>query len=80
MDDLAVLASFGLRVRQLREGAGLSQEALADLAQLHRTYIGGIERGERNVSLVNITKIASALGRRPSELLETIDGGLRHEA
>jgi transcriptional regulator with XRE-family HTH domain len=80
VDDLAVLASFGLRVRQLREGAGLSQEALADLAQLHRTYIGGIERGERNVSLVNITKIASALGRRPSELLETIDEGLRHEA
>ena len=72
-DDRAVLTMFGLQVRRLREAAGLSQEALADVAQLHRTYIGGVERGERNVSLVNIVKISKALGCRPGDLLETTD-------
>lgn len=52
---------FGKRVRVLRKATGLSQEAFADSCGLDRTYIGGIERGERNVSLVNIAKIASAL-------------------
>jgi transcriptional regulator with XRE-family HTH domain len=55
------LMRFGMRVRDLRKRAGLSQEALADKAQIHRTYIGGIERGERNVSLKNIYRIANAL-------------------
>jgi transcriptional regulator with XRE-family HTH domain len=55
------LMRFGMRVRDLRKRAGLSQEALADKAQIHRTYIGGIERGERNVSLKNIYRIADAL-------------------
>lgn len=52
---------FGDRVRELRLKKGVSQEALADLAGLHRTYLGGIERGERNPSLVNIGRIAEAL-------------------
>jgi transcriptional regulator with XRE-family HTH domain len=57
----AIKAAFGQRVRELRAEKGLSQEALALACDLDRTYIGGIERGERNVSLVNIQKIAEAL-------------------
>jgi transcriptional regulator with XRE-family HTH domain len=53
---------FGKRVREARLERGLSQEALAHEARLDRTYIGGVERGERNVSLINIHKIANALG------------------
>jgi transcriptional regulator with XRE-family HTH domain len=57
-----IKAAFGQRVRELRSEKGLSQEGLALACDLDRTYIGGIERGERNVSLVNIQKIAAALG------------------
>lgn len=60
---------FGLAVRTLREQQGLSQEALAELAELHRTYIGSVERGQRNLSLNNIHVIASALGVAASDLL-----------
>ena len=56
-----ICKKFGDRVRELRVAQGLSQEALAQKAGLHRTYIGGIERGERNVSLSNMNKIALAL-------------------
>ena len=55
------LIAFGIRMKAIRENRGYSQELLADLAHLHRTYIGGVERGERNVSLVNIWRIAEAL-------------------
>lgn len=48
---------------------GISQEALADLAQLDRSYMGGIERGEHNLSLINITKVAAALGISVAELM-----------
>lgn len=63
---------FGLRVRALRAEQGYSQEAFADECGLHRTYIGAIERGERNVSIENIAKIAHALKIKMSELLEKI--------
>ena len=55
-------------MKVIREDRGYSQELLADLAHLHRTYIGGVERGERNVSLVNIWRIADALEVPPSSL------------
>ena len=56
-----ILKLFGERVRDIRKIQGLSQEKLAEKADLHNTYIGGIERGERNLSLKNIEKIAIAL-------------------
>jgi transcriptional regulator with XRE-family HTH domain len=66
--NIGVKAVFGTRIRELRAARGLSQEALALACDLDRTYIGGIERGERNVSLVNIEKIATALGVRVRDL------------
>ena len=64
-----ILEAFGNEIRHRRTNLGLSQEKLAHLCDLHRTYIGSIERGERNVSLQNITIIAKALKCSPSELL-----------
>jgi transcriptional regulator with XRE-family HTH domain len=63
---------LGAKIRQLRQSAGISQEELADLAGLHRTYIGSVERGERNVSLQNIVLIARSLKTTPSALLKGI--------
>ena len=60
--------AFGQRVRAVRLSLGYSQERLADLARLHRTYVGAIERGERNVSLLNIWRLAAALRVHPSLL------------
>jgi transcriptional regulator with XRE-family HTH domain len=65
-----ILTLFGERVRVLRQARGLSQEALALAAGLDRTYIGGVERGERNISLLNIQKIAQALDVSPADLLK----------
>jgi transcriptional regulator with XRE-family HTH domain len=58
---MITLIKFGRRVRTLRHKQGISQEVLAEKSGLHRTYVGSIERGERNVSLINIQKIAKAL-------------------
>lgn len=63
---------FGRRVRQLRLQRGLSQEKLAELADLHRNYVGGVERGERNIGLLNIVALAQALKLKPAKLLEFI--------
>jgi len=58
----SITEKFGQRVRELRNRRGISQEELAFKAGVHRTYLGGIERGERNPSLKNIAAIAEALG------------------
>jgi transcriptional regulator with XRE-family HTH domain len=67
-----VTERFGRRVRQLRIGLGLSQEALAAKCRLDRTYVSGIERGKRNVGLKNIAAIADALGVTLAELMEDV--------
>lgn len=68
------LKRFGARVRAERERLGVSQEELADRAGVHRTYLGGVERGERNVGLLNVLRIARALGVPPSALLKDFQG------
>lgn len=60
----------GKRIRQHREKQGITQEALAFDADLHRAYIGQIERGEKNIGLINLQKIANALGIKMSKLIE----------
>jgi transcriptional regulator with XRE-family HTH domain len=61
----------GINVRRLREGRDLSQEELAFEADLHRTYISGVERGVRNPTVTVVAKIAKALGVTPDQLLRT---------
>ena len=61
---------FAKKLRVTREAQALSQEALADAAGLHRTYVGSVERGERNISIDNIERLATALGVSAASLLE----------
>jgi len=68
--EAAIQKRFGERVRELRKKKGFSQESLALACDLDRTYVGGVERGERNISLVNIHKIAAALGVNAGELFD----------
>lgn len=63
---------FGEHIRTIRKQAGWSQEELAAASGLHRTYVGAVERGERNVSLINIVQLARALRVKPADLLEGI--------
>lgn len=67
-----ILTKFGQRVRYERLKRGLSQEELAEKASLHRTYIGMIERAEKNITLINIEKVANALEMSADELLRGI--------
>lgn len=64
------LKTFGAAVRQIRKHNGLSQEGLSTTAGIDRSYLGAIERGECNVALLNIIKISTALGVKPSRLLD----------
>jgi transcriptional regulator with XRE-family HTH domain len=70
-------AGFGRAIRDLRRGRKISQEQLGHESGLHRTYIGGIERGERNPSLQNILRIAEALDVSPSELMAAAERNWR---
>jgi len=65
----SIIIRFGKRIREERTKRDLSQEQLAELANVHRTYIGMIERGEKNITLTNIERIAKALKTPVSELL-----------
>lgn len=64
----SVKSRFGAALRRLRDERGYSQEELAERAGLHRNYVGGVERGERNVALENIVKLAKALSVPPRDL------------
>ena len=64
------LKAFGQRVKGLRRERSISQEHLAELAGVHRTYIGMIERGEKNITIISAKKVASSLGLTLSELFE----------
>lgn len=65
--------AFGKRLRELREQQGYSQERLAEVAGLHRTYVGDVERGERNIGLDNIWRLAKALGINPAVFFQEAD-------
>lgn len=65
-----IKAVVGRNVKQHREAKGLSQEQLAFEADLHRTYVSGVERGVRNPTVLIVAKLANALGVEPSKLLE----------
>ena len=73
-----ILTKFGERVREVRIEKGLSQEQLAYLADVHRTYIGMIERAEKNITLVNIEKIANALEVKIEDLLKISNDEYKH--
>lgn len=68
-----ITKQFGERVRYFRKLKKLSQDELADLCNLHRTYIGSVERGERNITLVNANKIANALSVNLADLVSRND-------
>jgi transcriptional regulator with XRE-family HTH domain len=69
-EEKSYLLKVGNKIRQLRTDNGLSQEKLSFACDLDRTYIGSVERGERNISVINLKKIAQALNTDPSELLK----------
>jgi len=71
------LEALGRAVRRRREDLGLSQEALSARAGLHENYVGGVERGERNTSIINVLKLTGALELRPSELMSRLEAELR---
>lgn len=64
-----ILEEFGKHLRKVRLRKGISQEKLAELAGLHRTYVSSVERGERNISLVNISRLAEALEIKLRDLM-----------
>ncbi|AXG12144.1 helix-turn-helix domain-containing protein [Intrasporangium calvum] len=68
-EDHTALQAFGQRVRSVRGASGLSQESMAHRCGLHRTYYSAIERGERNVSLLNLLKLARGLSVDPGQLV-----------
>jgi transcriptional regulator with XRE-family HTH domain len=73
-----IQAAFGKALRKHREAAGLSQEELASRAGIHRTYIGDVERGKRNVGLVNMQRLADGLDVSLAEIVKDIQHYSRH--
>ena len=73
-----MLKSVGARIRNLRKAKKMSQEQLAERSGLHFTYVGGVERGERNISLQNLEKIARGLGVKMEELFADL-GSIKDE-
>lgn len=73
--DRAKLKNLGSRIRRMRTEKSISQEELADRAGVHRTYVGMIERGEKNITVLSAEKIAAALGVSISELFEGYEDG-----
>lgn len=71
-----VLGALGRAIRQVREDRSLSQERLAEIAGLHRTYISSVEQGRRNISIDNIFKIANALGVSMTEIIQLCEDRL----
>jgi transcriptional regulator with XRE-family HTH domain len=67
------LVAFGEAVREARKSRGYSQETFGDLCEIDRRYMGGIERGEHNLALLNILKIIDALEMQPSEFFTALD-------
>lgn len=61
---------LGKKIRELREKMGISQERLGELAKVHRTYVGMVERGEKNITISNILKFAQALGVQVRDLID----------
>lgn len=74
MSSIDLNARFAVNVRRMRRQQGISQEELADRCGLHRTYVGSVERGERNVTLSTVTRFAAALGVDAPELLRDPEG------
>lgn len=79
-DDRDLLLTFGGRIRRARQDMGLTQEKLAHIAGVDRTYVGSVERGERNLSVLNILTFATALGIDPGELVHGMSRGPADEA
>lgn len=75
MRDEVALAHFGKKVQAIRASQKISQEKLSELSELDRTYISSVERGQRNISILNIIKIADALNVKPGSLLEGLGDG-----
>lgn len=67
------LQALGARVRERRQALGLSQEALGDVSGLHWTFVGQVERGQRNISLHNLLRLAQALEVDPAELVQGLE-------
>jgi transcriptional regulator with XRE-family HTH domain len=70
---MTIQEKIGIALRSYREQSGLSQEQLSFKANLHRTYVGSVERGERNISVINIIALCKALKVKPSDLFKNLD-------
>ncbi|MBB6135868.1 transcriptional regulator with XRE-family HTH domain [Massilia aurea] len=71
LDDSHVLAAIGAAIRSLRKEQGLSQEELSYLSSIDRSHMGRVERGERNLSMLNLVRISRGIGCQPSEIMKT---------